>query len=252
MTSRSSLLIVIVVVVALTLAACAPSTTPAPSRPEPQVTVGGGGEQPAGGGQPTIIPTLPPVTAPAMMFPTRPPAEEATEAPTPEGEPVVFEALEGSAESLSEAWSSAYALEPGVPFTVITGEAEVAALIATYLAETDLAETFSDVAVTLEEGQITFNFTLMLRSGEQEIPTPTSVVFAPSIDAEGNLVAEVVSVEAEGLPSIPEEVLNVASTALVAAISGARERAAAGVEATFTEVVVEDGTLSISGVVTPA
>lgn len=251
MTSRNSLLIVVIMAAALMLAACAPSTTPAPSRPEPQTTVVGG-EQPSSGGQPTSIPTLPPVTAPAMMFPTRPPAEEATEAPTPEGEPVVFEALEGSAESLSEAWSSAYALEAGVPFTVTTSEAEVAALIAARLAETDLAETFSDVAVTLEGGQITFNFTLMLRSGEQEIPTPTSVVFTPSVDADGHLVVEVVSVEAEGLPSIPEEVLNVASMALTAAISGAQERAEAGVEVTFTGVVVEDGRLSISGFVTPA
>lgn len=256
MTNRGVFGAMLVVLAAmLALAACGPSTTPAPTGPQPPGAAGGGG-QPAGGQQPTVIATLPPVTAPAMMFPTRPPAEtpvpteEATEAPT--AETTVFEALDGTAESLEEAWANAYAMEAGAPFTVTTSEAEAAALINAYLAVSDMADTFRDVTVTFEGGQITLNFTLMLRSGDQETPTPTSVVFAPSVDADGNLVVEVVSVEAEGLPSLSEGILTVASATLTAAISGQQQQNEAGVQVTFTAITVEDGMLSISGFVKPA
>ncbi len=258
MTNRSVCGTMLVVLAAmLALAACGPSTTPAPSHPQQSAaTAEVGGGQPAGGQQPTSIPTQPPVTAPAMMFPTRPPAEtpapteEATEVPPTEG--VVFEALDGTAESLEGAWAAAYALEAGVPFTVTTGETEAAALLNAYLAASGGADLFRDVTVTFEGGQITLNFTLVLRSGDQEVPTPTTVVFAPSVDADGRLVLEVVSVEAEGLPSLSEEVLDAASAALTASISGQQQQNEAGVQVTFTAITVEEGKLSISGFVTPA
>ncbi len=212
-----------------------------------------------GQGSPTSFPTQPPVTAPGMIFPTRPPAvtpvpetepsPEPTAEAAPVGEPVMLEAKDGTADSLQQAWDSAFALESGVPFTITTTETEVEALIAARMAEAGTGEAISEMNVTFADGQITLSFTLTLEINDQETQVESQIVFVPSIDAEGNLALEVVSAQA-GQLELPEETLTLMSSAMAQGLTGAREQVDAEAELTLTEVIAADGQLTVSGYVT--
>ncbi len=185
------------------------------------------------------------------------PVEEApTEEPQPEApaEPVVIEVPDITAEAFEEAWSQAYELPPGVPFSVTMTEAQIEARIAQAMAASGY--NVSEVDVSLDNGQIgvTFGVSMTVEATGRSVNAQAELVFAVSVDGNGDIVVSVVSAEvsaAVGSIDVPPEMLTALNAAINQAISGADVAAQSGVDVTFTGVEIDDGAITVSGYVTP-
>jgi hypothetical protein len=187
------------------------------------------------------------------------PVEEApTEEPQPEApapdEPVVIEVPDITAEAFEQAWRQAYELPPGVPFSVTMTEAQIEARIAQAMAASGY--NVSEVDVSLDNGQIgvTFGVSMTVGATGRSVNAQAELVFAVSVDGNGDIVVNVVSAKASaavGSVDIPPEMLTALNAAINQAISGADVAAQSGVDVTFTGVVIDNGAITVSGYVTP-
>jgi len=187
--------------------------------------------------EPTAEPTTEPPPEPSAQPTATPPDESQT--------PVNIDATGG--ESLEEAWRQAYELPPGVPFSVTTTEAEVEAAILAGMAASGYGSNVSDLNVTLDDGLIGISFTYNLTQPVSR-SVPASVVFAASIDSNGDLVLTATSASA-GQFSIPPEMLTALNEAVSAALIGARSNMESDV--TLTELAIDNGIMTVTGYVTP-
>lgn len=162
----------------------------------------------------------------------------------------VFEARDGSAASLKEAWSQVYQLPTGVPFTVTTTEAGIASAIDEKMAASGSGDKIGNLKVILSGGQIGVAFTVKV--GQQAGPNPAdvsangTVIFAASVDSTGQLALAIVSADF-GKVSIPPEMIAPLSEAISQAITGAA--AGSQVDVTLTSLAIDGGTMTIKGVV---
>lgn len=218
------------------------------SEPEPEPTE-----------EPTAEPTAEPTVEPTEEQPAEPPAgdEGGGESPPP-AEPVVIEPSGDAAAAIAEAWMAAYELPPGVPFSVTLTEAQIESMIDEKIAEYGYGQNATDIDVMLKNGQVGVSFNLVITVSamgkSRDVNATATAVFAVSVGGNGDIVVSVVSAEASGAAGsvgIPPEMLAVFNEALAAAISGAEVSAQAGVDVTFTEVVIKNGTITVSGYVTP-
>ncbi len=211
-----------------------------PAAPEAMAATGPAGEPTA---EPTATPE--PTAAPATEAPPEPTSTpKPTNAP-PEATPVVIDARGGGAESLAGAWEQAYDLPAGVPFRITVSEDEVEAMISQRMAESGYGGAISEIKVRLDDGQIRVRFTLTITQ-PRTISVEGEVVFTAEIDGDGNLALTVTSAEF-GRISLPPEMLDALSAALAAAITGAASSAEA--EVTLTELIIDDGLMTVSGTV---
>lgn len=184
--------------------------------------------------------------------PELPQEQPAVETPQLPPSPVELEALDGTAESLIEAWEEAYNLSPGVPLSVTATEAEVEAYISQAMVMSGYGENVNDIAVMLDNGQLGVTFEVKL--GQLNRMASASVVFAVALDAAGGITASVVSAEVSGerdQAELPPDMMAALNQAVSAALSGAEVSEQAGVDVTFTGLVIDDGAITISGYVTP-
>jgi hypothetical protein len=186
-------------------------------------------------------------TAEPTPEPTAEPTAEPTSEPPAESQPPVN--IEATGEtSLEEAWRQAYELPPGVPFSVTATEAQVEAQILAAMAASGYGGNISDFNVTLDNGQIGVSFTYNMTQPVSR-SVPASAVFAASIDSNGDLVLTTVSASA-GQLTLPPEMVAVLNEAVTQALVGARSNMEADV--TLTGLFIDDGSMAVTGYVTPA
>jgi hypothetical protein len=185
-----------------------------------------------------------------------PPDEQPDEQPSAEPpETVHFEASENSAAALDELWENIYDLPPGVPFSVTITEAQIEDAIDRAIATSGYGEAISGSEVTFRNGQIglTFALSTTIEATGRTVNATATVVFDVWVEG-GEVMVSVASAEASaavGSASIPPEMLSVLNEAVAAAINGADYASQAGVDVTFTEVVISGGAMTVSGYVTP-
>jgi len=216
-------------------------------------------------GRPTTFPTNPPVTQPAGMFglPTRPPetteeatakpTEEATPEPTeeaaPAGEVMTFEASGDAAEAIQDAYAEARALEPEQSFEVTFTDAQLEAAVNARLADSGASEVIQDLSITFVPDEIDAAFTATL--GDTGISVDVTMSMAVSVDDNGDVQVEVLSAEA-GQAQFPPEALDALNEALSNALVGAAAADVSDeVDLTITDIVIGEGTATVSGTVTP-
>lgn len=216
-------------------------------------------------GRPTTFPTNPPVTQPAGMFglPTRPPetteeataepTEEATPEPTeeaaPAGEVMTFEASGDAAEAIQDAYAEARTLEPEQSFEVTFTDAQLEAAVNARLADSGASEVIQDLSITFVPDEIDAAFTATL--GDTGISVDVTMSMAVSVDDNGDVQVEVLSAEA-GQAQVPPEALDALNEALSNALVGAAAADVSDeVDLTITDIVIGEGTATVSGTVTP-
>jgi hypothetical protein len=235
----------------LTLAACARSSGggqgPASGGQGPGGIQGGDGGNPgagpggqaAGGSQVEITAEANGATAAPTIQTT---AETTTEVSS---EAFEVDTRGGGQAAVEEAWAQIDALDQGMPFKLTISEAELEAMITAQMEAQGLGEQLSEFNISLDNQQVGVTFTLTPEQGPRD-SVSASVVFNASIDENGDLKLEVASAAA-GRAEIPPEALAGLSDALAEAMTGASANADADV--TLTELVIDDGLMTIKGYV---
>ena len=254
------------VLLVLVLAALAACSGGAASTPQ------GGGlseaaaqEAAAQQGSPAALPTYPQVTQPAGMYglPTRPPAAteeataeateeatpEASEEPAPRSEMMSFKASGDGPEAIQDAYAEARTLEPEQPFEVTFTDAQLTAAVNARLAATGRDQLLHDLVITFVPDEIDVDAVLGL--GQSGLSFAVALTMSAGVDENGNVQVEVLNAEAGG-QQMPSEQLDILNEAVTAALVGASATdVPQGADLTFTDIVIEEGTATVSGYVTP-
>jgi len=177
---------------------------------------------------PTLIPTS---TSTPTNTPTLTPTSIPTITPTPTPPPI------NTVEAYHAAWNEALDLEPEVAFSITATDAAIEAAMYYALEARNQIEDIENLDVTISSGQIILAYV----GGYEGQDRTGEFVAVSSVDEEGELELTVIS----------GTVWMLVLQRLFDVLAGRLDDTEGQVDVTFTDIVVSEGELTISGFVTP-